>query len=289
MATVKTYLNMMNGAGLLSSNALRMIEERNAMCAQIAPSIQEAYRVTSQIASTLNPPLLEAVRQAQETASLIAPAIREWQEHAAQLTNLMTPAIRAAAETAARIQIEIQPLLRELRDMHPTAIQFSELFQKVSQYADEMDFSHDIDEIDRLTEEEKQEASKTVSAILAQPDNWEQLLVKSLVAAQKRHSVFAKAIIWILSALIAIVLNVSANYLYDTIKTAKLREEPSQDAPVIAVVNVSQIVNVINDTRYYFEIEYMDSGTGKTYSGWISKRSVQKHDEEETEKTETIP
>jgi hypothetical protein len=110
-----------------------------------------------------------------------------------------------------------------------------------------------------------------------------------LAIAQERHPVFAKAIIWILSAVIAIVLNVSSNYLYDTIKPAKLREEPSQDAPVITVVNASQIVNVINDTRYYFEIEYTDSVSGGTYSGWISKRSIQEHEEDESRKTDTAP
>lgn len=89
--------------------------------------------------------------------------------------------------------------------------------------------------------------------------------------------------------MIAIVLNVSANYLYDTIKPAKLREEPSQDAPVITVVNASQIVSVINDTRYYFEIEYTDSQTGETYSGWISKRSIQEHEEEESKYAEATP
>ncbi len=289
MATVKSYLNMMNGAGILSPSALRMINETNAIYAQIAPSIQEAYRVTSQIAAALDTPLLEAVRQAQEAARMMAPAIREWQENTAQLANLMTPAIRVAAETAARMQIELQPLLRELRDVHPSAIQFKELFQEVSQYADVMDFSCDANEIDGLTEEEKQAASKTVKEILSQPDNWEQSLVKSLAAAQERHPVFAKAIVWILSAVIAIVLNVSANYLYDTIKTAKLREEPSQYAPVITVVNASQIVNVINDTQYYFEIEYTDSETGEAYSGWISKRSIQEHAEEESKHVEVMP
>lgn len=289
MATVKSYLNIMNGAGILSPSALRMINETNAIYAQIAPSIQEAYRMTSQITAALNPPLLEAVRQAQETARMMAPVIREWQKNSAQLANLMTPAIRAAAETAARMQIELQPLLQVLRDVHPSVIQFTELFQEVSQYADDMDFSRDADEINGLTEEEKQAAAKTVREILSQPDNWEQRLVKSLTSAQERHPVFAKAIIWILSAVIAIVLNVSANYLYDTIKPAKLREEPSQDAPVITVVNASQIVSVINGTRYYFEIEYTNSQTGETYSGWINKRSIQEHEEEESKYAEATP
>ncbi len=242
----------------------------------------------SQIAAVLNPPLLEAVRQAQETARMMAPAIREWQENTAQLANLMTPAIRAATETAARMQIELQPLLRGLRDVHPSVIQFTELFQEVSQYADDMDFSRDADEIDGLTEKEKQAAAKTVRETLSQPDNWEQRLVKSLTTAQERHPVFAKAIIWILSAVIAIVLNTSANYFYDTIKQAKLREEPAQDAPIITVVNASQIVSVLNDTRYYFEIEYTDSQTGETYSGWISKRSIQEH-EEESREADAVP
>lgn len=171
-------------------------DKRDKRCiCQIAPSIQEAYRVTSQIAATLNTPLLEAVRQVQETTRMMAPAIREWQENTAQLANLMTPAIQAAAETAARMQIELQPLLRELRDVHPSEIQFTELFQEVSQYADNMDFSRDADEIDGLTEEEKQAAAKTVRKILSQPDNWEQRLIKSLTAAQESHPVFAKAII----------------------------------------------------------------------------------------------
>lgn len=294
MATVKSYLNIMSSSEILFSNALRRINETNAD--QIAPLIQEAYRATSQIAATLNPPMLEAARQAQEAARqaqeavrMIAPSIQEWQENTRQLANLLTPTIRTVAENAARMQIELQPLLQELCDVRPSVIQFTVLFQKLSQYADEPDFSCNTDEIDSLTEGEKQAASQTVSEILAQPDNWEQNLVKSLAAAQSRHPVVSKAIIWILTAVITIILGVSDNYLYDTIKTAKLRAQPSQDAPVITVINSSQTVNVINDTQYYFEIEYTDSETKKTYSGWISKRSLQEHEEEESKEAEATP
>lgn len=212
------------------------------------------------------------------------PVIKVWQENAAQLANLMTPAIRTAAETAARMQIELQPLLRELYETRPTAIEFSSLVQNISQYADEIDFSSDTYEIGRLTEEDKQEVSKAVSEILAQPDNWEHKLVKSLASFQECHPVYSKAIIGILGALITIILSVSANYLYDTIKTAKLREKPSQDSPVITVINVSQTVNIIDDTPYYFEIQYTDSQTGDNFRGWISKRSVREHTEDESEK-----
>ncbi len=275
MTEGRSYLNMMNSLGFLSSNVLRMISEINAMYAQITPSMQEAFKVS--------------IRQTQEIAQIMAPAIREWQESTVQLANLMTPAICAVAKSTAKMQIELQPLFRVLSDVHPSAIQLTELFQKVSQYADEMGFARDFYEVYEFNEEEKQAAVKTAREILSEPDNWQQKLAKSLAVAKEHHPVFAKAVIWVLNAVIVIVLNVSANYLYDTIKSAKLREEPSQGAPVITMVKASQIVNVINDTKYYFKIEYTDSVSGKTYSGWISKLSIQNYKEEEDRETDATP
>lgn len=265
MATVKTNLNM-NGAGFLSSDVLKKLNELSAMLLQVS--------------ATLNVPLLEVARQTQEISRILSPAIQQWAEISARLANLMTPAIIAAAEMAARTQIELSPLLRELHDVSPSGDQLSGLFEKVSLYADEMTFDVATDEIDSLTAPEKQETVKAVSEILAEPDNWEQTLVKSLRLAQERHPVFAKAIIWLLSAIITIVLNVAANTIYDTIKIAKLREKPAQDATVVTIVNISQEVTIINDVPYYFEIEYIDTVTEKRNTGWISKRSVQEHQRE---------
>lgn len=62
MATIKSYLNIMNSAGFLSSSTLRMIKVINYIDAQISPSIKKAYRATLQITETLNPLLLEVVR-----------------------------------------------------------------------------------------------------------------------------------------------------------------------------------------------------------------------------------
>jgi hypothetical protein len=280
LATVKSYLKMMNGVNSLFPSALRLINETDAICARLAPSINEVYRVSSLISAALNPSWMEAIWQVQEAVCRMNPAIQGLQNSVAKLFNPMTPSICDAVETVARIQIELQPLLRELNDVYPTATQFTELVQRISQYAYDIDFIGDVAEIDGLTEEEKESAIETAREILSKPENWEQKLVKSLATMQKKHPVVAKAIVLILSIVVSLVLGISSNYIYDTIKPAKLRVQPSQDAPVITMVNASQVVFIINDTRYYYEVKYTDPITGEIYSGWVSKRSIRKYEEE---------
>lgn len=281
MATTYSQNNMMREIELLSSSPIKMAQEVHALTAQLAPAIQETYRVTSQLSAIITPSLLEAVQRTQEIANLISPAVMEFATTCAQWANLMSPAILSTVESMQRLGVALQPLLAELHKASPTAEQYANLYQAFSIQTQTTKLTTDTASgIETLSQIEMQEVSHAVSDIIAKPENWEQKLAQALQEMQKQHPVCAKAILWVLSAIIAIVLNVAANYIYDTAKTARLREAPLTNAPVVAIIPASRQVSVIGNEPYYFRVEYTDSETGVLYTGWLSKRSLQEHKEE---------
>lgn len=281
MATIYSQINMMNKMGLLSSNTMRAVQELNALSVQLAPSIQETYRVTSQLSAILTPSLLEAARRAQEIANLISLAVMEFATISAQWANLMTPGIQTAVESLQRLGITLQPLLVELHEVSPTAEQFANLYQAFSVQTQTIELTADAaSDIETLSQIEMQEVSQAVSGIIAKPENWEQKLARTLQEMKEQHPVYAEAILCLLSAIITIMLSVAANYIYDTIKTTRLREAPSTDAPVVAIIPASRQVSAVGNEPYYFQVEYTDPETGVLYTGWLSKRSLQEHEEE---------
>ena len=198
-------------------------------------------------------------------------------------------AILFATESVNRFEIELQPLLMELCDIRPTPQQFAKLYKELTLFTQDMELDDETaKEISGLSVQDKQDATRTVSKIFSEPENWEQVLARTLQSAKNSHPIFANAIIFLLSAIFAIVLNIAANIMYDTIKTAKLYKAPSANSPVIITIIPVQQVIVIGEAPYYFKIEYADPETGETYTGWVSKRAIQEHEkfsEEEIEDT----
>ena len=278
MATVRYCLNMMKGPELLSSDVVQAMTETSKLMVQVTRSIHEAYRVSAQIAIALKPITFEASQRAQEMSRMISPELIEMAGNSARFANLISPAVRTLAESVYRFGIELQPLLQELRDINLRPQQFANLYQALTQ---DREFDDETaEEISCLSIKDKQDVIQAVNEILAEPENWEQVLEKTLQSAQNRHPILAKAIKWLLSVILAIVLSIAANAIYDVIKAVKLREAPSTNSPVVVTITPIQRVSVIGEAPYYFEIEYTDPETGETYTGWVSKRSVvQKYEE----------
>jgi hypothetical protein len=271
---------MMKGPELLSSDVVQAMTETSKLMVQVTRSIHEAYRVSAQIAIALKPITFEATQRAQEMSRMISPELIEMAVNSARFANLISPAVRTLAESVYRFGIELQPLLQEIRDINLRPQQFANLYQALMLSTQEREFNDETaEEISCLSIKDKQDVIQAVNEILAEPENWEQVLEKTLQTAQNRHPILAKAIKWLLSVILAIVLSIAANSIYDVIKAVKLREAPSTNSPVVVTITPIQQVSVIGEAPYYFEIEYTDSETGETYTGWVSKRSVQKYEE----------
>ena len=276
MATVRSHLSNMHNNGLMSSETLRAIEEMSITLSQFVIPVRDVYHTFAQVSNVLSPYLIEANRLSQRLYQTIYPALLLYNEASIKLTKFITPSVLAAVDIANRMQFELQPLLKEFHDISPSIYQVSELIQTLSAYADDRIFSAEtMDEIASLTVTEKYEVSQAISLIIADPDNWEHALIRRLSSFRGHHPKLAKAIIAIIGIITAIVINVTSSVLYDTIKSTKLRTEPTQNAPVVIVIKAFQTVNIINSVSYYYEVEYTDPETGETYSGWVSKISVQ--------------
>lgn len=123
--------------------------------------------------------------------------------------------------------------------------------------------------------EEQTEVEEMVAEILNDsPQNWEHRLAGVIETAKSKHPIWMKILLFVLGAL--------ASYLIedfcDTIKDTVIREEPNTNAAVVINIQAEQVVFIVNDVPYYYEVEYVDETTGETYTGWISKRSVRSRD-----------
>lgn len=276
MATINSLRKMMKTSLLADSNTVSFLQEMNKLYTEIVRPYQETIAQFKHIHAISDSALLQAVQQAQDTMRVAAAGIREWQEYQSQIEKSVSPSLQVGLQNILELQIELQQLLQELYDSQPSTVQFNQLMNQIDQYASTVEVAVFEKDEAELIDLEREEVVEAVQAVLSEPENWEQRLVKTLTAKKERHPVITWAIMFILKLLINIVIQCAVNNLCSTIKPTLLRSEPRQSAATVMVIDSKQMVNVIDDVRYYFEIEYTEQKTGETYTGWVSKRSVQK-------------
>ena len=71
---------------------------------------------------------------------------------------------------------------------------------------------------------------------------------------------------------IDLISNNSTNLRIVIADILNVRDNPSTQSNIVAQLNNFDIVKVINEQPYWFEIEYIDSANNDTKTGWIAKR-----------------
>ena len=149
----------------------------------------------------------------------------------------------------------------------------------VSAYALLQESTYAPDSVDEagFSEEEQAEVKEMVAEILNDsPHNWEYGFAKMIETAKTKHPIWMAIILFVLGTLASYLIE----DIFDTIKNTVIREEPNTSAAVVINIQAEQVVLVVNDVPYYYEVEYVDETTGETYTGWISKRSVRARTED---------
>lgn len=292
MTTFKSYLDTLNNTrlhdiGIFSSNAMQEVLLTAKRMTGFNQQIHEAYQSISKIGVQINAPILDAIQHTQQLSQVISPDVYRAARVGMEFQNAVSIQFNTIAHSVYRIGFDIQPLLNELSSIAPTLQQIINLHQGVATLVEDIEFSNDIpEEICSLTLEDKRAASRAVSEIIAEPENWERALVKTFKAMKDSHPVLFSAIIYLLASLLTIVYGAISNVLGDTVKPAILRETPSPSSQTIIIIAPAQQVTVLDKVPYYFEIEYTDPNNGETYIGWASKRSVLERETPQNDTTE---
>lgn len=149
--------------------------------------------------------------------------------------------------------------------------------------------------LDFFDDDEKQVAYAAVSEAV-ETQNWQVALWDKYLVFQKSNPIVARIILCIWTILLGLLINVASHYLLNTITKSAMKESPQAQSNTIIIIEQNQTVQVINSVPYYFEIEYTDPVTNKTYQGYISKRSVkqkmmsdEQESSEDTQPTVSVP
>lgn len=104
--------------------------------------------------------------------------------------------------------------------------------------------------------------------------NWQQTLAEKIEKWTEKNPIIYTVIMQIL---IPILLSIFASFIYGNVSAPKaaIKEEPSATGDVIYNISINQEVTIIDDTRYYYKVIYHNKEIDKTFTGWISKRSIE--------------
>lgn len=125
-----------------------------------------------------------------------------------------------------------------------------------------------------LTQQEKVEIKEAVEEIVSNPLNWEQKVVNYYNDLKAKRPLSAKVFLFILCTIFTILVNVTSNMITETIRDTKLKKQPTATSQTIITIEKNQTVYILNKAPYYYEIEFTNETTGKTVTGWLSKRTV---------------
>jgi|GEM_PF-3942025 hypothetical protein len=272
MKNMNLYFRNVPKIEIANADVVRKIDYLNETWQKVELNMGVLNKVNLCFSTTFNNQWIETIQQLERRVQLMYLPLKMLKDDSEKFSNLLNPAIQKSAEFAAKMQTDFQPLFHLFRDVQPSLQQISMLYHSTSQYFNSI--NNDI-ETYVLTENDKIIACNYAAEILAHPDNWGMETEKLLISKGKRSHI-TKMAVWILKVVVTIVLSLTSNFVYDTIKSAKLRIEPVQNSNIITIIDINQLVTIIDDVPYYFEVEYIDAETGRLYSGWVSKRSVRK-------------
>lgn len=122
--------------------------------------------------------------------------------------------------------------------------------------------------------EEITELHNDLKDIAVDNKNWQQRLAEKAGKWKEKNPVIC---FFIVQVLLPLLLSILASFIFAKVTAPKaaIKEEPSATGTVIYNITINQDVTIIDDTRYYYKVEYYSKETNETIIGWISKRSIE--------------
>lgn len=122
--------------------------------------------------------------------------------------------------------------------------------------------------------EEIAEFRDDLQGITVDNRNWQQKIADKVDKWKDKNPVIW---VFIVAIIIPLLVSIFANIISGMINVPKaaIKDEPSATGEVIYNITINQDVKIIDDTRYYYKVQYYNKEADTTIIGWVSKRSVE--------------
>lgn len=156
------------------------------------------------------------------------------------------------------------------------------LVESISSLIDKEEEEISGDYPSELSDEDKQIIAEEVTSILSSDKNWEQRLMDSIIKLKSTHPVLAAIFEKVIFAfLLGIATSLIATAIGQALFPAKVYDEPKTTSQILYHLEPLEQVKIIGEQPYYYQIELTDSSTQETFTGFVSKRSIQQVDTED--------
>ena len=138
-----------------------------------------------------------------------------------------------------------------------------------------------------LTPSVKEELQESVATVL-NADQVENATKLQFSQWKEKHPVLAFLFLnIIIPILVGLVTNLASTWISAKIdKAANVYDQPAADSSVVINIDVNSEITIIDSVPYYYQVVYTDSETGEEFSGYISKKNVEKGSLETDNKSE---
>jgi len=249
-----------------SPGMIKMIQQEQLLMSKLYPdgimkTLQQEQALLSKIYS---PDMMKMLQQQQQLLNDFAPLT----ELCSKIAGQMPSWTQAAFDTAV-FQREDLWLARE---------------QGVSRWADALDRISEIDvpyelepdEIDELSDEEKQLLTAEASSIVADSRNWEQQFMASVKKYEEVHPFWAAVLKYLIfSIFLTYILNAGISKIGEAIRPTRMYEDTTPTSQVVYHIEQHQTVIIVDDSpRYYYVVETKGEDDEQVKRGYVSKRSI---------------
>ncbi len=247
-------------------SVIKMIQQEQMLMSKLYPDglMQTLQRQQALISKVYSPGMMEIIQQQQRLLKDFAP-----------LTELCST-----------INIQIPSWTQALFDA--TAFQREDLWftreQGVSRWADALDRISEIDvpcelepdEIDEMSDEEKQLLAAEATSIVTDSRNWEQRFMASVKKYEEVHPFWAAVLKYLIfSVFLAYMLNAGMSKIGEVIRPTRMYEDATPTSQVVYHIEQHQTVIIVDDSpRYYYVVEAKGEDDEQVKRGYVSKRSI---------------
>jgi hypothetical protein len=126
--------------------------------------------------------------------------------------------------------------------------------------------------IKHQSEELHKDFLNSIATNIGKEENWQQKFYNFYDNLKKKYPIYALIFVLLLSY----IFNKGLDILVEAKIPVIVREKPNSESTMITRLEERQQVYILDDERYYYEIEIEDTSNsdGEPIRGWVSKRSM---------------
>ena len=270
-----------NMAAVLDIPALR---QANLLAQSCTPGMVKMIQQEQLLMSKLYPDgLMKTLQQEQALISKIyTPGMMKILQQQQQLLNDFAPLTELHSKIAGQIPSWSQTLFDttvfQREDLwlarEEGIYRWSNALGRISEIG--VPYEWEPDEIDELSDEEKQLLAAEASSIVSDSRNWEQRFMASVKKYEEVHPFWVAVLKYLIfSIFLTYILNAGISKIGEAIRPTRMYEDATSTSQVIYHIEQHQTVIIVDDSpRYYYVVETKGEDEEQVKRGYVSKRSI---------------